>query len=203
MRWALEHFQVIVAVAGVIAYWLTQRQREKQGQPAESAGDGVPDNRPQPALQGAGEDWDRTRRIQKEIRRKIAQRRGEPVPSGEAAQPQAPARREEASPPVFQDPVQEMMREIQKRFAPPPEPVIDQEALARQRELDERLKALEVERAAVSQRVAQIAAMRASEPERTAQPVISEGWLTGLRDTDGLRRAIVLREIIGPPVGLR
>ncbi|HTZ20584.1 MAG TPA: hypothetical protein VMC06_06855 [Opitutaceae bacterium] len=213
MRWILENIQVVIVIAGAIAYWLNQRQRIKQGlPPVDEDGNPIPQKHPpQAALEGT-DDAARTRRIQEEIRRKIAERRGEPgAPS--APPPMtipAPVRRVEAPPPVFQDPVQEMMKELQRRLvpvpaAPPPPPAIDQAALARQREIEDRFKALEAQQQAAQQRVADIKATDAATAASAelAYQASSAGWLAELHDPQTARRAIVLREILGTPVGLR
>ena len=119
---------------------------------------------------------------------------------------------------MFQDPVQEMMKELQRRFAPvpeapaPTEPLAEsaqaageREMLTRQRELEEKLQALEAQQRTARQRVAEIKATDAAavtNRESTDQAV-ADRWLTDLRDPQTARHAIVLREIIGPPVGLR
>lgn len=230
MKWILEHLQVIILVAGAIAYWFNQRKREKEGMPADYDEDGVPENRPKrpefdPATMDADEA-ERTRRVQEEIRRKIAGRRGQalqpPVPNATDQAPRipAPARREAAPPPVFQDPVAEMLKEIQRRFspetaAPPPIPVrsepepIDREMLERQRALEEQLRQLEAEKRAIQARAAKAASANPAMALVPQGALAASGnksgasWLAELRDPNTARRAIVLREIMGSPVGLR
>jgi hypothetical protein len=105
--WILDNLQLILVVAGSIAVWLNNRQREKQGLPADYDEDGVPDNaqptaRPEVrelapvSRDGTDPEQDeRVRRIQEEIRRKIAERRGQgappPVPPRIASRRPAPA----------------------------------------------------------------------------------------------------------------
>lgn len=230
MKWILEHLQVIILIAGAIAYWLNQRKREKEGLPADYDEDGVPENRPKrtefdPASMDADEA-ERTRRVQEEIRRKIAERRGQALPppvstaAEQAPRIPAPARREAAPPPVFQDPVAEMLKEIQRRFspetaAPPPIPVrsepepIDREMLERQRALEEQLRQLETEKRAIQARAAKVASANSAMAPLSQGTMAASGtrgganWLAELRDPVTARRAIVLREIMGSPVGLR
>jgi hypothetical protein len=129
-------FQILVAVAAVIALWAKQRREA-----ARSRSEG-------PAAPAAGQadamEEERTRRVQEEIRRKIAQRNAGPE--------EAPVLAEATPPPPPPVPA---------RPAPAPAP----------------------------------AAVRAVEP--------AGDWLAELRGTQGARRAMVLREILGPPVGLR
>jgi len=223
MRWILENIQVVIVIAGAIAYWLNQRQRIKQGlPPVDEDGQPIPQNRPKQASFEETDDAARTRRIQDEIRRKIAERRGESGPSSAPPLPPmtipAPARREATPPPVFQDPVQEMMKELQKRFAPvsdaptPDEPPAEsaqaageRETLTRQHELEGKRQELETRQRATRQRVADIKATdaAAATSRESASQALADRWLTELRDPQTARHAIVLREIIGPPVGLR
>jgi len=223
MRWVLDNIQVVIVIAGAIAAWLTKRQRDKQGlPPVDEDGHPTPQNRPKQASFEATDDAERTRRVQEEIRRKIAERRSESGPPSLPGPPPvtipAPVRRESTPPPVFQDPVQEMMKELHRRFAPEPDAPTpadttaqsaqaegEREMLTRQRELEEKLQALEAQQRTARQRVAEIKATDAAavtNRESTDQAV-ADRWLTDLRDPQTARHAIVLREIIGPPVGLR
>lgn len=205
MRWFLEHIQVVIAVAGIIAWWVNQRRREKEGQSADYDGDGIPERNP-----GAEPyDDDQARRVREDIRRKIAERRGLATPPALAPEPAPvvpmPASREEAPPPVFQDPLQDMLKELQRRLAPamepaapPPEPEIDRAALERQREIEARYRELEAKRART---LAQAEAIRIERPSTPASH--AAGWLAELRDAKNIRHAIIARELLGPPAGLR
>ena len=51
MNWVLDHLQIIIVVAGAIAYWINQRAREKAGQEADYDEDGIPENRPAPRME--------------------------------------------------------------------------------------------------------------------------------------------------------
>src|SRR5689334_18992656 len=87
MNWILEHLQLVIVVAGALAAWLNQR---KKGGRTEEDGEN-------PASTVTGED-DQTRRIQEEIRRKIAERRGQGTV--EAPAPSTPPAPEQWAPPV-------------------------------------------------------------------------------------------------------
>ena len=205
MRWFLEHIQVVIAVAGIIAWWVNQRHREKEGQSADYDGDGTPERNP-----GAEPyDDEQARRVREDIRRKIAERRGLATPPALAPEPAPvvpmPASREEAPPPVFQDPLQDMLKELQRRLAPamepaapPPEPEIDRAALERQQEIEARYRELEARRART---LAQAEAIRIERPSTPASH--AAGWLAELRDAKNIRHAIIARELLGPPAGLR
>jgi hypothetical protein len=228
--WILQHLQLILVIAGSIAMWLNNRQREKQGLPADFDEDGVPENNRSPVraevrelapLSRDGSDpeqEDRVRRIQEEIRRKIAERRGQGPAS--AQPPTLPPRtigERMADPfrPIFQETPPSLLKPA-ARPEPAPVPVevagyADEAALERQRALSEQLRQLE-ERRRESLQTASTASRGASavaglESSRGASPVaprVGAGSLPDeFRDPRALRTAMVWREVLGAPVGLR
>ncbi len=218
MAWLLDHIQIIIVVASAIAYWLNQRHREKQGLPADYDEDGKPENRPaqtayDPASMEA-EEAERTRRLMEELRRKRAERSGEPLAplaSEPARLPKppivvAPARRFENPPPVFQDPLADMMKDIARRYSQQPEPAptgIDQEMLARQRELEEKVRQLDAQKGAALKRASEIRKTAALRAEYVPHSDLTGGLVGSLRDPASLRKAILLSEILGKPLALR
>ncbi len=221
MAWILEHLQIIVFVAGAIAYWLNQRAREKAGEQADYDGDGVPEAPVRPLTPASRDGSDpeqdeRVRRIQEEIRRKIAERQG-----------RSPAPAPEPGPDGF-DPLRDLMRPVfgeeptpeppPFRPEPPPAPAYsasadaDQAALERQRRLAEQLEELENRRAAARQ--AAEAIKRPSAYALPASDPANQSAQSDRRQNDGsvrealaspraLRRAFVLREVLDRPVALR
>jgi len=192
MGWILEHLQLIIIVAGAVAYWLNQRRREKEGQDADYDGDGNPEVRgPVAPNADAMEEAERTRRIQEEIRRKILERRsgGVPVPAPVEEYSEVPGWQGEGPRP----------RTV---VAPPP---LDESVLARQRALQEQLDALEVKRAATRARAVSRTFPSAPPSIRSAGAKVVETrpLVLALRNPASLRQAIILREVLGPPVGLR
>lgn len=224
MRWIFENLNVIIVIAGAIAWWLNQRAREKAGREADYDEDGTPEARPK---QDGFEDpalAERTRQIREEIQRKIAERRraGEgytepvrpraeplhPPPSAESTRPPVvvslPTRRE---PPPLQPPP----------LAPPPlvrEVAVatsERTSLGESRRMAEMLE----QQAALAEQLKQagemkLAALRRTEFERRTQDHsgserrgVREAVLADLRDPAALRRAFIQREILGPPVALR
>lgn len=85
---------------------------------------------------------------------------------------------------------------LPRAVAPPVLPSQDRE-YSRQQVMQERLAALKKERAAVAKASKKSA-------KATAQPMVSPSSLKArLRNKQELRRAMVMREILDPPVGLR
>lgn len=196
MNWILEHLQILIAVGAAFAYWLNQRKQE------QADGEAPEDQRGEfaPTTQADLEEAERTRRIQEEIRRKIAERAGGgPV----EVPPPAPE-----PPPIFQRdtmaprPVATPLREA-RRAPEPPSVMAESNAAAileRQRELEEKMRALAEARRETQRKAAAMAALQAESAK--AAPVRGD-LLTDLRGARNLRRAIVLREVLGPPVAMR
>lgn len=201
MNWILEHLQILIAVGAAFAYWLNQRKQE----PADD-GETTADRRGEfaPPTQTDPDEAERTRRIQEEIRRKIAERAsGGPI----AVPPPAPE-----PPPIFQRdtmaprPVaspmpQARQREVVRESQPYVSPAAETAALERQRELEAQMSALAEAKRAAQRKVTAVAA---TEQGALAHASQTRGdLLSDLRGARNLRRAIVLREVLGPPVGLR
>lgn len=159
----------------------------------------------------------RVQEIQEEIRRKIAERRGGHQPT--VSVPGAELREE--SPPYippartapldpFGGPMKKVLDQFERRLQPNP-PVVkhSREAhaaqLVRQEELAEELRMLEESRVAAQRRAAQAAAASRTEAasERGMLTASRGSLLADLHDPQSLRRAFVLREVLGAPVGLR
>lgn len=169
----------------------------------------------QQASENETDEQRRVREIQERIRKKIAERRGGAAPA-EPFAPTAPEepqggplmRPTEPAPPVdpFGGPstrrwVGETMR---RAIAPEPPPLIDTAALARQEELAEQIRALEEARLVAARRAAQVVAQRDNAAASSSTASASHaGWLGDLHDPQALRRAFVLREVLGAPVALR
>ena len=218
MDWVLNHIQLIIFIAGVVAWWLNQRSREKAGKPADYDDDGTPEA----PTKGAFDDpelAERTRKIRDEIQRKIEERRragaGYTEPARPAAVPvQTPVAEEPPPlPPTLPRQPQTLprpqvapplVREVMVRPAPPSGAAETRrmaEMLEQQAAMAEHLRLAQEMKAAAEHRTAfeEATADHQSEwLELTRSAVIGE-----LRERDAVRRAIILREILGPPVGLR
>jgi hypothetical protein len=194
MKWILDHIQFVVVLATAIAWWLNQRRQ------AKDAGEEAPP--PERAFDDP-ELAERTRRIREEIQRKIEQRARGHLP---------PAAGEEAAPPELPPILRKIIAEtapapVAPRPAPPARPAV-RAAAQRQAEILEQQAAL-AERLREARRMKQAAQRRAAFERTTTDAVAAaraESRATvieDLRDPAALRRAFVLREILGPPVALR
>lgn len=222
MDWIFDHLQLIIVIAGSIAYWINQRAREKAGQEADYDEDGVPETtrRREAAGEtvprgGDPEEEERLRRIREEIQRKIAERRGQP--SAPPAMPSAPSPArdfgERDEEPVFR-PAPASPPPLLRRDEPPapvvltPADAFAQEASAaldRQRRLAEQMEEL-AERRRAAARAAERAGREAvpvgaSAAASSRRPAVS--LAAELRDPRALRRAFVMREVLDAPVALR
>ena len=224
MEWLLEHPQVFVIIAGVLAYMVRRRRPtaddEKPGQAASQ----------QPArgaferANRSSQEDERARQIREEMIRRREQRTGVPVPRQATVVPRptpmaplapppppmvVPSRPIEAPSPVFRDPMAEMMKEIARRFQQEesPEPAraqvqADADVQEKLSLLQARITVLEREKAAAEERAKVYGT-------GTANPVVSPGELTAgaiiddLVSNVSLRRAIILNEVLGRPVALR
>jgi len=181
MDWLLDHPQVLFAIAIAIAAILQKLKQSGRGKTAGEASAMDP------------QEAERTRRIQEEIRRRIMERRGlmpaaPPVTAGEA--PEYP------EPPPMMEEVRPVMVE------PPPMQAMDAAAapgysreLERQQQILQRLRELETARQAYAGIAPAIVEALVSAPANRLP--------ADLRTPTGLRRAVVLREILDPPVGMR
>ena len=187
--WLLKHpmviFVIIAGVSSLLKKLKPELDEEKPATPADSR-----------TLQKDFDEIERTRRIQEEIRRKIAERRGlvsaAPAPVAAPEAPKAAFREASVVP--------------SSHYHAEPPPLAQEEAinpiLERQRALAEQLAALQARHATVSR-----ASQEAWAPA-LATPAVSVNfdetrWLGELRNARVLRKAIILREVLGPPVGLR
>lgn len=156
-------------------------------------------------------------RRNEEIRRRIAERRAgrtQPPPEPARAEPPVVAERDPTAIPELPEPLRRMITQLEKRREPVPTitpvspPVLPDRSraeLERQQQLADEMKALEEARVAAKRRAAQLAAAQAeAATSKGALRSAARGRvLEDLKDPVSLRRAIVLREVLGTPVGLR
>lgn len=201
MDWIFDHLQLIIAVAAAIAYWLNQRRQAQADDGEENAAGPVRRD-----FNADPEEAERTRRIQEEIRRKIAERAGGgPIQVPPPAPEPPPLFRTETSAPrpvAAPLPSREFTRQADAPpvAQPPPFQASAAAILERQRQLEDQMRELDAARKAAQRKAMAVAAQSAAQPAATER---EGGLLADLRGARNLRRAIVLREVLGPPVGLR
>lgn len=213
MDWILKNIEIVIAIAGAIAYWLNQRAAEKsQDDSDEQTGDSPVRRDVSPMGRGEdSEEAERARRIREEIQRKIAERRARAAGAPSAPQPAAP------TPPPL-DPFRPVFEEAPQPTPPPlypvepPAPAVaayeDPDALERQRRLAAQLEELETQRREAQRRAEQARRAAKSAPEVTT--TVSQNSMAAtrdvgaeLRDPRALRRAFVLKEVLSEPVAFR
>ncbi|HVS54370.1 MAG TPA: hypothetical protein VHD62_18585 [Opitutaceae bacterium] len=152
------------------------------------------------------EEQRRVREIQERIRRIAAERSGRTVapPLVRRVEPVPP--REVALPPaeVFEAPLHGGL-EIEREEAPALEPPTRNAELERQVRLAAELRAVTERRLMGERRSAEVSAaqLQQAASEDGLRSVARARLLEDLRDPQSVRRAIVLREVLGAPVGLR
>ena len=191
MDWVFDHFQLIVAVGAAVAYWLTQRRKAKEDQ--EAARTVAPSQRNAPV----NDEAERIRRIQEEIRRKILERvdgvtTPVPTPPPLKAAPQAPVRREQIKIEAYTESQAEAERVV----------VADQAMLERQQQLAAKLRELKEQRRE-HDRPSEVFAEKTALAMAASGTAVRGSLLADLREPTSVRRAILLREVLGTPVGLR
>lgn len=205
MRWILENvgFLVFVFIAISMARAIRKAMQQKEAHQATT---------------DETEEQRNLRRIREGIRRKIAERRGgaapvEPPPfMTETPTPAPRSMLPLPTPPLepFGGPAKRELAEFERRvqprvFSPTPPVVTDVAAVVRQEELAEQMRVLEESRLLAKRRAAEIAAMKRAEAESETGTLVTSRavLLADLREPQSLRRAWVLREVLGAPVALR
>ncbi len=178
MDWILENFHFAIAFLAAFLWWLNKRREGKA-----SAEEGPP-----PLVMSGPDldDDDRSRRIQEEIRRKIGERRGQPPAGSPATAPMLlpEQQRPQAQPlELFQDP--------------------GPSVLEHHRLMDLQLREIEESSRKAAAIRARAAAVSVHAKRTPAPRAVSSRLIDDLRGAGNLRRAIVLREILGPPKGLQ
>lgn len=156
------------------------------------------------------DDAERTRRIQEEIRRKIAERRSGRLPP---TIPSRPTERPLAPPVLAPRPVARadggLRERLGRKLAELREKAEAAAAAQRKQEQVETQRRVQAtEQVAAQRRVADAVVARDAlavkkEVAIVAAKPLPNRWRAELRDPASVRRAMVLREILGTPVGLR
>lgn len=204
MDWIFDNFQVVVALV-VVVFWILR----------SIAGGDKSDETPAPGPGRSAKDpadAERTRQIQEEIRRRIlARQQGQtttapptvPVPAAEVAQERAETYHEEDEPEEFleEGPRAPMPTAAARRMSDEAQAIL----LEQQRQLAEQLHALRAARAAGSRGASlpSIGLPGAAAAMAAHQRSCRRELLRDLRGPASLRRAILLKEILGAPLALQ
>lgn len=198
LEWVTKHAFTLVIIAGVVAQLIKAIRGQKDTDDAPPAA--APEDKPfeDPELA------ERTRRIREDIQRRIAERRRgaagyepsaapPPVPDPEAVFDEAP--------PLVREVVVERTPERTRATVSSAEAQRQAEILEQQAALAEKMRELELMKAAAARRSE---FERATADTQAETKVAARGaLLDDLRSGTALRRAFVLREVLGPPVALR
>ncbi len=208
MDWILNHLFTILVIAGVLAQLVQAIRGKKQA----DGDDTTPET---PAREYEFEDPElsqRTRDIREQIRRKIAERqRADGAPAPVAVEPEPPL---EETPPLLRDEEEFKERmeapsaydQAQQEREPAQRPSVWEnrrtaELLEQQAALAEKLQEAQLMKAAALKRKEFEATTRMA--TTSALRVETRELIDGLRDPKEMRRAFLMREIIGPPLALR
>jgi hypothetical protein len=210
MNWIFDNVQLVIVIASAFAYWLNQRRQGAEEKPP-----------PESTLENDREHYEELRRrkkIQDDIRRKIAERRGEASPpvqssqrqtQGDRPSPQSPQPVEPAAPeiPPFLRELMGIPEAEPERAAPPPMPEVAPVS-DRQSRMEAELRELEVKRKEAEAMAAKVRSSAKAKKLRAATRAGSDNmsdreWLATLRNSKSARRAVVLREILGKPIALK
>jgi hypothetical protein len=194
MDWILNHIWIVVVISGLVVRVL----QAARGKSPPAGKDASPPRRQEYV---DAELAERTRKIREEIRRKIEERRGQTsAPAAAATQARQPAA---ATPPAAVTELPPVVRKVTvtAEQATMEEPAVNSGEVARQAALADQLRLIVTKKAGADRRAAFAASF--ADREQAALVIGRGALLDDLRDPDALRRAFVLREVLGPPVALR
>jgi hypothetical protein len=208
IEWILEHLGIVVVVVLFLSQIIRGVMQQSRKSPPPDVG------------RDDGNEERRVREVQEQIRRQIAARRaGQPTadtpPSLARTEEPRPVPRAETTqmPEPFGGPLGRMLEELQRKAQPqhvpePPPLVIERRnaaELERQQRLADEMKVLQEAKLIAARRATHLAEDRQALAQ--SEPALRTGararLLADLSDAQSLRRAFVLREVLGAPLGLR
>lgn len=192
LQWAIDNAFTLIIIGGVLAQMLQAVMKKKDGGGAPPAGE-----QPREYEFEDPELAERTRKIREDIQRRIAQR-------------QRGAGQEMPEPVEFDDPPP-VIREVVVASPEPPARAVraatrldaerQAEILEQQATWEAKLQeAKQLKESAAKRTEFEMATADHSAAKRVA---VRSTVLGDLRSPDALRRAFILREVLGPPVALR
>jgi hypothetical protein len=194
LQWLVDNAWTVVIIGGVLAQMLQAVMKKKAGEDGSVQGE-----QPKEYEFEDPELAERTRRIREEIQRRIAQRQQQG--GAEAAADAPPMLDPGGTPPS-------LIREVVVTVPPVPARTSARFDTQRQAEILEQQAALE-EKLRDAKRMKEAVAKRTEFEEATADHTTARRTATrasvvdDLRSPMALRRAFILREVLGPPVALR
>lgn len=205
MEWILQHVVQLVTVVFVVVSIVRAIRQSREAQ--ERHEDETIES----------EEERRTREIQENIRRKIAERRGgRPAPAADETFHRGEESSREIRPspqasPLPPGPLGDLGRVFEQlgRRIPQAEPPrlqqVNRAEVERQAQLAEQLRLAEEAKVIAARRAAHQTQerMAALQSEAALRSAARARLLGDLRDPQSVQRAFVLREVLGPPVGLR
>jgi hypothetical protein len=197
MNWILDHLQLAIALAIGLAAWIKKIRSESQRRDFEREAKAHPNQMLAPPVITDEAAAERTQQIQQEIRRKIEER-------SRQVEERVEAWRLERTP----------VPEATFRTPATPPPLITPAPIATARDEQRKVLAAEIIRLREERRAASRADHQISNPSpaftsATTVDAFSQvgsstpDWRLDLMNPDNVRRAFVLKEILGSPLGLR
>ncbi len=195
-----DNLKLIVFVVLGVLYWIGNKSTTGNGAPGNPGQEGEPD----------ANDARRIADIQAEIRRKIAERSGKPVPTREPSLRPEPVQQEQVhheESPFRQQHKTEPFRPVQQVARVSSEPAFDRAAY--QRDIDEKMRQVkEIEARAARAARSRRPSRKAETNSAYSQPVRPLGGLSlrqelhrDVRSRHGMKKAFLLKEILGEPIG--
>ena len=210
MDWLLKNPQIIVFLAFFVIVTLANRSAAKKARAAKEARQRQQNAAPSTAANAAATDEARVRQTQEEIRRKILAR----MQTAGTTQPQRPvAMPRPTEPTITRTAARSIPRATTTAIRPPPLPFARQMQAATASTLAQNADPSESSYREATAELEQLEAMRKNaEANRdagfapdtaTAAAATLDEINASLHTPDTLRRAILLREILDTPLGLR
>ena len=184
---------ILFVIIAVISS-LVKKAKETNGENPPAAGARRQNASGSPARTGGAVDYDeRMRRIREEIRRKIEERRGAAPTGLPPPMPVAPVMAETEFQPEST---------FEPEVAAPPVPALTAPEKRHQAEAAEE-RVVQAEQRRTEQTIAEARVAELSWTESTKPATGTSALRKDLRSGRDLRRAIAMREVLGPPVALR
>jgi hypothetical protein len=188
LDWLLHNLTKVAAVIFVVVSIVRSIRQAREGATTSP-----------PPASGDLEQERRDREIREKIRRRISERQG-----GAPASASAPQSPPTLHVPATQDPWASSPLPATP-LPPAPKPVSVAAEMERQQRLADELRRLQEAKALAARRAANLAAEQSAAAQTTValRRNARDELLADLREPSSLRRAFVLREVLGPPAGLR